>query len=61
MAMEHIFDSLRLLAMEHQKSTSMAKDDSYLDSVLAKRIKLFESIQAQQRADRQSLPSDPIK
>ncbi|KAK9950664.1 hypothetical protein M0R45_006141 [Rubus argutus] len=47
--------------MEHQKPTSMAKDESYLDSVLAKRIKLFESIQAQQRADRQSLPSDPIK
>jgi threonyl-tRNA synthetase len=37
------------------------KDDAYLDSVIPKRIKLFESIQAQQLAQRQSLPSDPIK
>ncbi|CAL2275470.1 unnamed protein product [Prunus armeniaca] len=38
-----------------------AKDDAYLDAVIPKRIQLFESIQAQQHAARQSLPSDPIK
>lgn len=38
-----------------------AKDDAYLEAVIPKRIQLFESIQAQQHAARQSLPSDPIK
>ncbi|KAH0970146.1 hypothetical protein GBA52_022302 [Prunus armeniaca] len=38
-----------------------AKDDAYLDAVIPKRIQLFESIQAQKHAARQSLPSDPIK
>ncbi|XP_008221771.1 PREDICTED: threonine--tRNA ligase, mitochondrial 1 [Prunus mume] len=37
------------------------KDDTYLAAVIPKRIKLFEAIQAQQRAHLQSLPSDPIK
>ncbi|BFG16480.1 hypothetical protein CerSpe_027540 [Prunus speciosa] len=37
------------------------KDDAYLATVIPKRIKLFEAIQAQQRAHLQSLPSDPIK
>ncbi|XP_068332613.1 threonine--tRNA ligase, mitochondrial 1-like [Pyrus communis] len=37
------------------------KDDAYLEAVIPKRIKLFEAIQAQQLAHRQSLPSDPIK
>ncbi|BFG40296.1 hypothetical protein CerSpe_265690 [Prunus speciosa] len=38
-----------------------AKNDAYLDAVIPKRIQLFESIQAQQHAARQSLPSDTIK
>ncbi|CAN6550684.1 unnamed protein product [Malus baccata var. baccata] len=37
------------------------KDDAYLEAVIPKHIKLFEAIQAQQLAHRQSLPSDPIK
>ncbi|KAF4355482.1 hypothetical protein F8388_015236 [Cannabis sativa] len=46
-------------------TTAMAvakfKDEAYLESVIPKRIKLFESIKAQQRANLESLPSDPIK
>ncbi|CAB4289846.1 unnamed protein product [Prunus armeniaca] len=39
-----------------------AKDEAYLEAVIPKRIELFESIQAEQRAARQSLPSsDPIR
>ncbi|KAF7829382.1 threonine--tRNA ligase, mitochondrial 1 [Senna tora] len=37
------------------------KDDAYLNAVIPKRIKFFETIQAQQLAHRQSLPADPIK
>ncbi|XP_062110256.1 threonine--tRNA ligase, mitochondrial 1 [Humulus lupulus] len=37
------------------------KDEAYLESVIPKRIQLFESIKAQQRANLESLPSDPIK
>ncbi|KAK4764411.1 hypothetical protein SAY87_013849 [Trapa incisa] len=37
------------------------KDESYLSAVIPKRIALFESIKAQQLAQRQSLPHDPIK
>ncbi|KAM6562154.1 hypothetical protein CsatB_022152 [Cannabis sativa] len=46
-------------------TTAMAvakfKDEAYLESVIPKRIKLFESIKAQQLANLESLPSDPIK
>uniref|UniRef100_A0A2P2LKS4 threonine--tRNA ligase n=1 Tax=Rhizophora mucronata TaxID=61149 RepID=A0A2P2LKS4_RHIMU len=37
------------------------KDEAYLNAVIPKRIKLFESIQSQQLANRHSLPHDPIK
>ncbi|XP_059648986.1 threonine--tRNA ligase, mitochondrial 1-like [Cornus florida] len=37
------------------------KDEAYLQSVIPKRIVLFQSIQAQQISDRQSIAGDPIK
>ncbi|XP_022934650.1 threonine--tRNA ligase, mitochondrial 1-like isoform X1 [Cucurbita moschata] len=37
------------------------KDEHYLNSVIPKRIQLFQSIQAKLLADRRSLPSDPIE
>lgn len=37
------------------------KDEAYLNAVIPKRIALFEAIKAQQLAQRQSLPHDPIK
>ncbi|XAR64566.1 Threonine--tRNA ligase [Bertholletia excelsa] len=37
------------------------KDVAYLDSVIPKRIALFESIKAEQLASRQSISGDPIK
>ncbi|KAK3011055.1 hypothetical protein RJ639_012465 [Escallonia herrerae] len=40
---------------------SISKDESYLQSVVPKRIGLFESIKAQQLARRQSIAGDPIK
>lgn len=40
---------------------SHAKDESYLQSVIPKRIALFESLKAQQISHRQSLPNDLIK
>ncbi|KAL6269511.1 hypothetical protein ACE6H2_026422 [Prunus campanulata] len=41
---------------------SHAKDDAYMKVVIPKRSAIFESIQAEQRAARQSLPSfDPIR
>jgi len=38
-----------------------AKDDAYLQAAIPKRIKLFETIQAEQRTQRLSLSPDPIK
>ncbi|XP_027360725.1 threonine--tRNA ligase, mitochondrial 1 isoform X1 [Abrus precatorius] len=38
-----------------------AKDDAYLNAVIPKRIQLFETILAEQRTQRLSLSSDPIK
>ncbi|XP_054794223.1 LOW QUALITY PROTEIN: threonine--tRNA ligase, mitochondrial 1-like [Prosopis cineraria] len=38
-----------------------AKDEVYLNTVIPKRIQLFETIKAQQLVQRQSLPADPIK
>ncbi|XP_054824468.1 threonine--tRNA ligase, mitochondrial 1-like [Prosopis cineraria] len=38
-----------------------AKDEVYLNTVIPKRIQLFETIIAQQLVQRQSLPADPIK
>ncbi|KAK2971689.1 hypothetical protein RJ640_007727 [Escallonia rubra] len=40
---------------------AISKDESYLQSVVPKRIALFESIKAQQLARRQSIAGDPIK
>ncbi|KAK3022344.1 hypothetical protein RJ639_047049 [Escallonia herrerae] len=40
---------------------AISKDDSYLQSVVPKRIALFESIKAQQLSCRQSIAGDPIK
>lgn len=37
------------------------KDEDYLNSVIPKRIQLFQSIQAKLLADRRSLPSDRIE
>ncbi|KAG0499168.1 hypothetical protein HPP92_003859 [Vanilla planifolia] len=42
-------------------SNSFQKDDAYLQSVIQKRIGLFEAIQAQQIAERQSIGGQPIK
>ncbi|KVH97804.1 Aminoacyl-tRNA synthetase, class II [Cynara cardunculus var. scolymus] len=44
-----------------KSSLAIAKDDSYLQSVIPKRIELFESLKAQQIAHRQSISGDPIK
>ncbi|KAI3763563.1 hypothetical protein L2E82_13497 [Cichorium intybus] len=44
-----------------KSSLSITKDDAYLQSVIPKRIELFESIKAQQIAHRQSISGDPIK
>ncbi|KAI4328227.1 hypothetical protein L6164_020600 [Bauhinia variegata] len=38
-----------------------SKDEAYLQTIIPKRIQLFETIQAQQITHRQSLPADPIK
>ncbi|XP_055810265.1 threonine--tRNA ligase, mitochondrial 1-like [Solanum dulcamara] len=46
---------------EANSSTSIPKDESYLQNVIPKRIALFESIQNQQRLQRLSLSPDPIK
>ncbi|XP_042411104.1 threonine--tRNA ligase, mitochondrial 1-like [Zingiber officinale] len=40
---------------------SAHKDEVYLDGVIQKRIKLFETIQAQQKAERLKLDGEPIK
>ncbi|XLR26946.1 hypothetical protein S83_054846 [Arachis hypogaea] len=37
------------------------KDDEYLNAAIPKRIKMFESIQAEQKTQRLSLSPDPIK
>ncbi|KAJ4711144.1 threonine--tRNA ligase, mitochondrial [Melia azedarach] len=42
-------------------SPNHAKDEGYLNSVIPKRISLFQSIQSEQQALIQSLPHDPIK
>ncbi|KAK9050952.1 hypothetical protein SSX86_027577 [Deinandra increscens subsp. villosa] len=44
-----------------KSSLSIAKDDAYLQSVIPKRIQLFESIKAQQVAHLQSISGDLIK
>ncbi|KAL7603743.1 hypothetical protein Lser_V15G18951 [Lactuca serriola] len=51
--MKHHSASMSLLA-------SM-KNDTYLESVISKRIQLFESIRAKQIKERQSIAGDPIK
>ncbi|XP_016447338.1 threonine--tRNA ligase, mitochondrial 1 isoform X2 [Nicotiana tabacum] len=51
-------------AAKSSKANSTAaypKDESYLQNVIPKRIKLFESIQNEQRVQRLSLSPDPIK
>ncbi|KAA8529546.1 hypothetical protein F0562_033655 [Nyssa sinensis] len=42
-------------------SSSESKDQAYLQSVIPKRVALFESIKAEQLAHRQSIAGDPIK
>ncbi|KAI3720300.1 hypothetical protein L6452_21215 [Arctium lappa] len=44
-----------------KSSVTIAKDEGYLQSVIPKRIQLFESLKAQQIAHRQSISGDPIK
>nr|XP_043623458.1 threonine--tRNA ligase, mitochondrial 1-like [Erigeron canadensis] len=44
-----------------KSAVSIVKDDAYLDSVIPKRIELFETLKAQQIAHRQSISGDPIK
>ncbi|XP_071706160.1 threonine--tRNA ligase, mitochondrial 1-like [Rutidosis leptorrhynchoides] len=44
-----------------KSSLKIIKDDVYYDSVIPKRIKLFESIKDQQIAHLQSISGDPIK
>lgn len=46
---------------QHQQPLSYPKDEDYLQKVIPERIRLFESIKAQQLAQLQSLPPDPIK
>ncbi|XP_008802022.1 threonine--tRNA ligase, mitochondrial 1 [Phoenix dactylifera] len=38
-----------------------SKDDAYLEAIIEKRIRMFESIQAQQLAERQKISGEPIK
>ncbi|PKA59163.1 Threonine--tRNA ligase, mitochondrial [Apostasia shenzhenica] len=47
--------------MSEKGASNPSKDESYLDAVIKKRIGLFESIQAQQIAYRQSIGGEPIK
>nr|XP_043627753.1 threonine--tRNA ligase, mitochondrial 1-like [Erigeron canadensis] len=44
-----------------KSAVSIVKDDAYLDSVIPKRIELFETLKAQQIAHRQTISGDPIK
>ncbi|KAI7745127.1 hypothetical protein M8C21_022038 [Ambrosia artemisiifolia] len=44
-----------------KSSLSIAKDESYLQTVIPKRIQLFESLKAQQLAHLKSISGDPIK
>lgn len=47
---------------KHPPSPASAhKDQAYLDAVIQKRVKLFETIQAQQKAERLKLDGEPIK
>lgn len=46
---------------ETSSSPSPPKDEAYLQTVIAKRISLFEYLQSQQSLQRLSLASDPIK
>lgn len=42
-------------------SPEQPKDEEYLNKVIPKRIQLFQSIQAIQKAHIESLPHEPIK
>ncbi|XP_022725441.1 threonine--tRNA ligase, mitochondrial 1-like isoform X3 [Durio zibethinus] len=42
-------------------ASSHSKDEAYLNKVIEKRIKIFQSIQSQQQSHLQSLSHDPIK
>ncbi|MFS7954079.1 putative threonine--tRNA ligase [Helianthus anomalus] len=44
-----------------KSSLSIAKDDAYLQSVIPKRIQMFESIKTEQIAHLKSISGDPIK
>lgn len=47
---------------KHPSSPASAdKDQAYLDVVIQKRVTLFETIQAQQKAERLKLDGEPIK
>ncbi|EOY00417.1 Threonyl-tRNA synthetase isoform 4 [Theobroma cacao] len=42
-------------------ASSHPKDEAYLNQVIEKRIKIFQSLQSQQQSHLQSLPHEPIK
>lgn len=46
---------------QSNSSPSPPKDEAYLQSVIPKRIALFEAIKSQQSLQRLSLSADPIK
>ncbi|KAJ9563805.1 hypothetical protein OSB04_008965 [Centaurea solstitialis] len=48
-------------AQKKPPSVAIVKDDAYLQSVIDKRINLFEELKLQQIAHRQSIAGDPIK
>ncbi|KAJ4828674.1 hypothetical protein Tsubulata_043652 [Turnera subulata] len=48
-------------AVSTMAAAAAVKDEAYLATVIPKRIKHFEEIQAQQRSRLESLPHDPIK
>ncbi|KAK6242053.1 Aminoacyl-tRNA synthetase [Theobroma cacao] len=52
--------SLRLFSALTMAS-SHPKDEAYLNQVIEKRIKIFQSLQSQQQSHLQSLPHEPIK
>lgn len=47
--------------MKEKVGNNHQRDDAYLQSVIEKRIHLFEAIQTQQIAERQSIGGEPIK
>ncbi|KAL2349384.1 hypothetical protein Fmac_003384 [Flemingia macrophylla] len=55
-SVNHHFSSAAAAAM-----VAHAKDEAYLEAAIPKRIRLFETIQAEQRTQRLSLSPEPIK